>query len=582
MKKAIITILSFAFAVIVAYPAFANITTGTWTDITYNEDFNTPQSLSVDSSGNVYVVDYKNTVKVLENEDDSWKDITFDGSFSHPSGIDVDSSGNVYVSDLDNKKIKKLVKGSATWTDITGNGDFLPGDVAVDSSGYVYVTSYASSKIYKLVNGKWIDITFGGRFNGPYDVAVDTSGNVYVADGNNNKIKMLPNGSTTWADISGNGEFNDPRSLAVDSSGNVYVTVNKKIKKLVSESSNWEDIYGHGMPLHPQSVALDNTGNLYVANLSGYKGLDMIKKLGLVSSQDLQASKPLAVFKLNSNSYICQDKTMIMDVAPFEINGRTYVPLRYLLYAIGAKDKNIIWDDKYQLVKIHNLSKENNLIQYKVGTKALITANTVVKIDSPPILKEGRVYLPARHVLEPLGYTPVWNQNDQTITVWPIGKAPSDTPGYYYNGYEIPKNSVLEFDNCYMWGMEIEIGIPLVTEKELVEAKASGRIMQPDDINSERINQGIEEARKILEQKFSKKLVNEITGYIKSRQGINQLNTKSFKENGKEIGVSASYWSSISIQIWDMDKSSDSNAYPIALKVYDINYPGDPFNLMEK
>ena len=68
-----------------------------------------------------------------------------DGEFDGPDGIAVDSSGNVYVSDYYNERIQKFDSNGnfiTKWgTQGSGNGQFVePEGVAIDSSGNVYVS----------------------------------------------------------------------------------------------------------------------------------------------------------------------------------------------------------------------------------------------------------------------------------------------------------------------------------------------------------------------------------------------------------------------------------------------------------
>src|SRR5713226_3775049 len=67
-----------------------------------------------------------------------------DGQFNLPDGLGVDSSGNVYVADAGNSRIQKFTSGGAfitKWGGLgSGDGQFnIPEGVAVDSSGNVYV-----------------------------------------------------------------------------------------------------------------------------------------------------------------------------------------------------------------------------------------------------------------------------------------------------------------------------------------------------------------------------------------------------------------------------------------------------------
>jgi len=80
---------------------------------------------------------------------------TGNGQFNHPQGVAVDSSGNVFVVDGNNDRIQKF---SNTGTFIrkwgstgTGNGQFnSPDGIAVDKSGNVYVSDSGNNRIQKF------------------------------------------------------------------------------------------------------------------------------------------------------------------------------------------------------------------------------------------------------------------------------------------------------------------------------------------------------------------------------------------------------------------------------------------------
>jgi len=161
-----------------------------------------------------------------------------DQQFDNPQGIDMDSSGNIYVADSGNHRIQ-IIKTDGTWehfgTAGSGPGQFaaLEG-MAVSSDGYIYVLD-GQDRVQKFdTSGNFIEQwggTYGGgldEFRDPAALDVDADGNVFVADTENNRIKKYSaDGSllTVWGTQgSDNGELNDPRGITVDkTTGAVYV-----------------------------------------------------------------------------------------------------------------------------------------------------------------------------------------------------------------------------------------------------------------------------------------------------------------------------------------------------------------------
>ena len=76
--------------------------------------YNSPNSIAVDSHGNVYVTDYDNNrVQKFDTNGNfitKWgSEGSKDGQFDGPKGIAVDTHGNVYVTDEGNTRIELFV-----------------------------------------------------------------------------------------------------------------------------------------------------------------------------------------------------------------------------------------------------------------------------------------------------------------------------------------------------------------------------------------------------------------------------------------------------------------------------------------
>ncbi len=287
-------------------------------------EFDLPQGVAVDGSGNVYVADTLNStirkvtprgvVTTLAGFSRVSGTANGTGSaarFRKPNGVAVDGSGNVYVADTLNSTIRKvtpqrvvttlagtpLVMGTANGTGSAAlfNG---PAGVAVDGSGNIYVADSTNNTIRK-VTSKGVVTTLAGaplvggsangtagaaRFYDPTGVAVDGSGNVYVADTGNNTIrKVTPKGVvTTLAGNKYSSLFVSPGGVAVDRSGNVYVAdiLKDTIQKVTPEgvvttlagnpefsvSGTANGIGSAARFDEPRGVAVDGSGNAYVAD----------------------------------------------------------------------------------------------------------------------------------------------------------------------------------------------------------------------------------------------------------------------------------------------------------------------------
>jgi len=282
-----------------------------------NGQFSLPIGVAVDSSGNVYVTDGRNTnVQKFTSTGTyitQWGSAgSGNGQFIGPQGIAVDSSGNVYVADNGNYRVEKFTSTGtyiAEWGSLgTSPGQFSdPLGVAVDSSGNVYVTDGSNRNVQKFTStGTYITQwgTFGtsnGQLIDPESVAVDSTGNVYVTDSTNNRVEKFtstgtfitalgcttPNSSSPACPSgSKDGQFNFPQGVGVDSSGNVYVSDsdNNRIEKFDS-SGNYLTQWGslgsfNGQFNNPDGVAVNSSGNVYVVD----SGNSRVEKFGDITT----------------------------------------------------------------------------------------------------------------------------------------------------------------------------------------------------------------------------------------------------------------------------------------------------------
>jgi sugar lactone lactonase YvrE len=246
-----------------------------------NAQFKGAQGMAVDNAGNVYVADTANgtirmisaggVVTTMAGSAGTFGSVDGEGTnaqFNLPEGVAVDSSGDVYVADTGNGTIREVSAGGVVSTlaglagspgsaDGTNSSALFnwPTAVAVDPSGNVYVSDTWNHTIRQLspTGGNWVVNTLAGqagswgdadgtnssaRFYLPRGLAVDSAGNVYVADSGNQTIRKLTPAGTNWvvstvggvsglsggADGTGGGAlFDYPAGLTMDSSNNLYL-----------------------------------------------------------------------------------------------------------------------------------------------------------------------------------------------------------------------------------------------------------------------------------------------------------------------------------------------------------------------
>jgi len=168
-----------------------------------------------------------------------------DGKLKQPQGVTVDTTGNVYVVDSGNNRIQKFTDAGvwvATWG-TAGSGDLQfnnPTGISTDDT-YLYIADTGNNRVQKITVGgvftaKWGTLGSGtSQFSNPKGIAKYSYGGntyIYVADTGNNRIMRFNIDGTptdlypSWGTYgtATNGKFNQPQRLAQDSDGYLYVT----------------------------------------------------------------------------------------------------------------------------------------------------------------------------------------------------------------------------------------------------------------------------------------------------------------------------------------------------------------------
>ena len=103
------------------------------------------------------------------------------------------------------------------------------------------------------------------------------------------------------------------------------------------------------------------------------------------------------------------------DVPPVLKDGRTFLPLRAILNAIGVENENIIWWEMAEAVEI----KHNNTHIFMVlnSREAIVNENTY-HLDAPAFETRGRTLVPVRFLSENLNCRVVWDEKTFTVDIY--------------------------------------------------------------------------------------------------------------------------------------------------------------------
>ncbi len=107
---------------------------------------------------------------------------------------------------------------------------------------------------------------------------------------------------------------------------------------------------------------------------------------------------------------------------PVEQNGRTLVPIRAIVEAMGG---TVHWDEETQTAL---LEYNGDMIALTLGSTTAYFNETANTLDVAPISVNDRTMLPIRFIAESFQFHVAWNQDSQTVTITKQAGAPDETP----------------------------------------------------------------------------------------------------------------------------------------------------------
>ena len=139
-----------------------------------------------------------------------------------PVAIALDSSGNRYVVNYRQSNITEISAAGTATTIAVPLTD--PRSIAVDSGGNLYVADHGTAFVVKVPVGGGAPVNLGHNLQSPISVVVDSADNLYIANSSASRIVKIVQGPTGNAQSLVTGTYTNPVGLALDSSNNLYVT----------------------------------------------------------------------------------------------------------------------------------------------------------------------------------------------------------------------------------------------------------------------------------------------------------------------------------------------------------------------
>jgi uncharacterized protein (TIGR03437 family) len=194
---------------------------------------NHPSGTALDSAGNLYIADRDNHRVRRVSPDGTIATVAgtgFAGSagdgglaalaqLNSPSSVAVDSSGNLYIADTGNARVRVVTPGGRIYSR-TQLGLLSPVYAIPDSAGNIYVADEAQGKILKA-GGNGVPATLLTGLKSPHGLALDSQGDLYFTEAGAARVRRLAADGTVTSIA--DGVWNAPRGIAVDSSGRIFV-----------------------------------------------------------------------------------------------------------------------------------------------------------------------------------------------------------------------------------------------------------------------------------------------------------------------------------------------------------------------
>jgi len=128
-------------------------------------------------------------------------------------------------------------------------------------------------------------------------------------------------------------------------------------------------------------------------------------------------------------------------------NYRTQVPFRATMEKYGAE---VDWDGENNTAVA---VKDGIVVKVPLGEKFILKNDEKIEIDSPALMKDGRIYLPIRHVIEAFGSKVEWDEAFNTVV---IAEEDLDIRELLLTAYD-KSNQWENFDSLMTMFMEIPI-----------------------------------------------------------------------------------------------------------------------------
>lgn len=152
-------------------------------------------------------------------------------------------------------------------------------------------------------------------------------------------------------------------------------------------------------------------GHIYLYKFVAYNAAGKAVYVSPPVKVSIVAADNVIVLQLNSTDALINGKAHQLNVAPFLLDGRTMVPLRFVSEALGAE---VEWDGDKQ--KITLLLGDQTMILHVDSSEAIVDGKTIF-MDVPATIVNGSTVVPIRFVGENFRQEITFDDATKTITI---------------------------------------------------------------------------------------------------------------------------------------------------------------------
>ncbi len=436
-------------------------------------------AIAIDPTNTQVIYTAAGSIYKSKNGGASWEEIGKGlGGYFYSIAIDPTNPLTLYAGSGDHlwyKKgsIFKTTDGGATWNKISKDlGDIVVNTITIDQTNpqIIYVGTYGSG-IFKSVDGgnTWTTLNSGLPSQDIYSIAIDQtnpnviyagtasglakyvrifsigatagkggtitpSGIITVNYGDSKIFNITPNPGYRISDVKVDGTSIGAVSMYTFDNITSNHTIEATFEPMTFTISVTSNIGGLVTPSGNVTVNGGDSKTFTITPNTGYRIKDVLvdgKSVGAVSTYaftnitsnhtvsvtfEKQITETVIVLTVGSSTFTVNGNRRILDAPPIIKNGRTILPIRAVVEALGG---TVGWDPAEKKVTI---SLAPTTIELWIGKNTAKVNGVSKPIDSsnPKVVPEvinGRTMVPLRFVTENLGCDVNWDQNTKTITI---------------------------------------------------------------------------------------------------------------------------------------------------------------------